>query len=72
MMLYVPFSVLGSLKMGATRRKGSRMGDALGGRILLTCLYSPALWLLNVVEFLACFYGIGGEIGTSSVEPGAW
>ena len=35
-----------------------------------THLYSLALGLLNVVDFLACFSGIGGEISASSVKPG--
>ena len=45
------------------------LGDALGGCVRLTRLYSPALGLLNVVNFLACFHGIGVEISASSVEP---
>ena len=48
------------------------LGDALGGHVFLMRLYSLALRLLNVVDFLACFYGIGGKISASSVEPGAW
>ena len=57
---------------GAGGLVSGTLGDALGGRVRLTRLYSPALGLLNVVIFLACFHGIGGEIGASSVEPGAW
>ena len=41
-------------------RSGMRWGD------------SPALGLLNVVDFLARFRGMGGKIDASSVEPGVW
>ena len=34
----------------------------MGGRIGGTRLYSPVSGLLNVVDFLACFQGTGGEI----------
>ena len=36
------------------------------------CLYSPALRLLDIVDCLGCFRGMGGEIDTSSVELGVW
>ena len=52
---------------------GQGFGEwCIGGRVGGMHLYSPASGSLAIVNLLACFQGMGGEIDASSVEPGVW